>query len=486
MKTRQQVFLPPSDRRLGDRYELLECLGDGSYGWVWHARRLEDGQPVAVKIPKRQSELDARLAEGKPLIGLEPHRNLVAVYWMGRVMPEGTYAIEMEYFPSSTLALLLDGHDQGFIASYERVLEIYGQVLSGVAHLHAHGISHGDIKPQNILVSGSWAKVTDFGSSLQGDELFVRPRENGGTLLYSAPESTLGWEHEPAFSDWALADIYSLGVLLYQMVTSRLPHDTLSQVVRHAAYPKPREANATVSRGLDEFILRALARKPAERWPDLASMQAAFAAARREQLAHSPLRRSLARVAAGSDWSTAVLERLGAGACAEAQQLALGAYRSTHEPEAFFLALSAAAEDDRHFECLRLIDQYPECLEDSSPFASRVRRLALGSALQLRDVHRASGLVERCLSDDPTSVGLRLKKASILGLQARYSEAIEVLLLLNRECPQRANILKRLALAHEQLRDIGKAVAFLRAYVRLIPEDMAAQGKLGQLLAVSV
>jgi serine/threonine protein kinase len=94
-------------------------------------------------------------------------------------------------------------------------------------------MSHGDIKPQNILVSAECVKLTDFGSSVLPEDMYARTRENGGTILYSAPEIvgvTLSTRDATARF---LSDIYSLGVLLYHLVTARLPHDTLSQVARH-------------------------------------------------------------------------------------------------------------------------------------------------------------------------------------------------------------------------------------------------------------
>lgn len=186
---KQRFFIPKSDRKLGDRYELLEALGDGSYGWVWRSQRLSDDAIVAVKIPKEQGGKNQDLAEGEFLIGQEPHPNVISVHWMGRVPPEREwYAIEMEYFPSQTLARLLDEGTQGFVSSYNRILDIYEQILAGVAHLHSLGISHGDLKPQNILVSGDRVKLTDFGSSVLPEDMYIRTHENGGTILYSAPE----------------------------------------------------------------------------------------------------------------------------------------------------------------------------------------------------------------------------------------------------------------------------------------------------------
>ncbi|HXV82956.1 MAG TPA: serine/threonine-protein kinase, partial [Candidatus Binatia bacterium] len=234
MTQRNRFFIPREDKRLGDRYQLLECLGDGSYGWVWRAEKLDGHDIVALKIPKEQGAKNDDLAEGVALLDREPHPNVVRVHWMGRVPPEREwYVIEMEYFPSMTLAQLLDNGKQGFVTSYAKILGLYQQVVNGVQYLHQLGMSHGDIKPQNVLVSGDQVKITDFGASILPEDMYARTRENGGTILYSAPEivgtTKRGRGREVLFA----ADIYSLGVLLYHLITSRLPHDTLSQVARH-------------------------------------------------------------------------------------------------------------------------------------------------------------------------------------------------------------------------------------------------------------
>ena len=94
---------------LGNRYRLDRCLGDGTYGFVWKAERLDDHELVAVKIPKAQGGKNSDLEEGRALIDTPSHPNVVSVYWMGRVPPEReVFAIEMEYFNSNPLAFLLD------------------------------------------------------------------------------------------------------------------------------------------------------------------------------------------------------------------------------------------------------------------------------------------------------------------------------------------------------------------------------------------
>ena len=92
---------------------MLECLGDGSYGWVWRAAKRANHAIVALKIPKEQGARNDDLAEGSALINQASHPNVGRVYWMGRVPPEREwYVIKMDYFPSVMLAELLDQGDQ--------------------------------------------------------------------------------------------------------------------------------------------------------------------------------------------------------------------------------------------------------------------------------------------------------------------------------------------------------------------------------------
>ena len=115
--SQNRFFVPSADRRLGDKYELIECLGDGSHGWVWKAHRLSDNSIVALKIPKDQGRSNSELEEGSLLVGATPHPNVVAIYEMGPVPPERWYVIEMEYFPSRTLAQVFEDKETCFAAS---------------------------------------------------------------------------------------------------------------------------------------------------------------------------------------------------------------------------------------------------------------------------------------------------------------------------------------------------------------------------------
>jgi len=482
-----KFFVPRPDRRLGDRYELVECLGDGSYGWVWRAQRLSDGAIVAVKIPKAQGKRNEELAEGSPLLGQAPHPCVVDVYWMGRVPPDREWnANEMEYFPSITLAQLLDKGEEGFVASYDKLLGVFEQVLEGCAHLHAVGMSHGDIKPQNILVSAERVKLTDFGASVLPEDMYARTRENGGTILYSAPEivgATLSTRDKQARF---LTDIYSLGVLLYHLVTARLPHDTLSQVARHVPFPRAREVNTSVSPPLDEFIHRCLRLTPEERWPSIQAMVDAFRAVRRAQLQFTPNRSLAVPHAPHEDWSSQAMRLVEAGDYGDAERLARAEFESTRDAQAFLLMVQASYREGRYFDCLRDIETRSDVVDAPTPTGAELRRLALSVYLEVRQVDRARVFVDRCLADAPDAPDLLLKHASILALNARYEDAAEQLMALNRQLPGRPAILRRLVAVFEQLRDTGKAAAFLRAYQKAVPNDPWAIAKAEQFRALGL
>ena len=482
-----KFFIPRADRLLGDRYELLECLGDGSYGWVWKAQRVVDDAIVAVKIPKAQGKRNEELAEGSFLIGQVPHPCVIDVYWMGRVPPEREwYAIEMEYFPSVTLAQMLDQGEEGFVASYARLLGVFDKVLEGCAHLHGVGMSHGDIKPQNILVSAELVKLTDFGSSVLPEDMYARTRENGGTILYSAPEIVGATLATRDSSSRYLSDIYSLGVLIYHLVTARLPHDTLSQVARHVPFARARELNSSVSQALDDFIDRCLKLEPKDRWPSVDAMLDTFRLVRRAQLEFTPTRAVALPRAAHEDWSTQAVRLIERGEYREAELVARAEFESSRDEQAFLMMVQASYREGRFFDCIRDIEARPEVVSSPTSVGAELCRLALAAYLEIRQVDQARRFVERCLAETPDAPDLLLKQASIFALDAKYEKAAEQLLALHRRLPGKPAILRRLVAVYEQMRDTGKAAAFLRAYQKVVPDDEWAANKVEHFRALGL
>src|SRR5205085_126037 len=139
--------------------------------------------------------------------------------------------------------------------------------------------------------------------------------------------------------------------------------------------------------------------------------------------------------------------------------------------------LSAAVRDGRYFDGMRDVDAHGEMLANDSPVRRDIRQLALRCCIETRAFEWAENVIEQILVEEGGHPNTLLKKASVLGLQARYTDAAEILLKLNREFPGRPAILRRLVMVFEQLRDLGKAAAFLKAYRKACPDDAWAADK---------
>lgn len=479
MNIKSAHFLPGTNKRLGDKYLLLECLGDGSHGWVWRAERLQDGKIVAVKIPKDITREDRQLAEGKELLNVEPHDNIVQIFDMGRIDNEWFY-IEMEYFPSQTLAQKLDDRQRNFGQTYERLFKIYRQVLCAIHYLAELPvpISHGDIKPHNILVGEcDLVKLTDFGSSALPEEIYVRTRENGGTVLYSAPEFSNVDSRKGSLEELLLGDIYSLGVLLYQLLTGKLPHDTPAQVQRHAPFKRPTEINSSIHTDLELVVLTCLQKRPEHRYQTVSELMQAFDAASGKQLkvgAVAPVVHSKP----DQDWSSAVLEAMSDQSYQKAAQLASQEYNRSKDQQALHQQLIALYRASRLFDFEKVVEHNKAILlEGKLTQPADLFELIVKANLQLRNINQAKfWLLQRKQVDDENAVTMYLE-SSIFGLEAKYPEARELLEQVNQVTPMKLHVLSQLVLVCEQMRDYSGAAAYLKAALRVAPMDSSMKEK---------
>jgi serine/threonine-protein kinase len=264
-------------RLLGGRYELMERIGRGGMGVVYRAidRRLE--RAVAVKLlgdqvaddpeAMRRLEREARIAASFA----SPH--IVALFDLGS--EDGRPYLVLEHVPGGTLAEWVAGRTPLATAT---VVEYGRQIADGLAAAHARGLIHRDVTLRNVLVAADGTlKLTDFGitkeaggTTLTGGGLTV------GTPISMAPEQVEGRPVAPA------TDSYGLGVVLYELATGRPPFtgDTdLAVALQHlqATPQPPRELNPALPAWLEAVILRALAKDPADRYPDGAALGAALA-----------------------------------------------------------------------------------------------------------------------------------------------------------------------------------------------------------------
>jgi serine/threonine protein kinase/class 3 adenylate cyclase/sugar lactone lactonase YvrE len=272
-------FITEILRALGGRYRLLREIGAGGMGRVFEAVDIRSGKHVAAKImfARAEIELDALLRfqqEGAVLATLK-HPNIVEVF--GTFMEEHASCIVMELLDGKALGELMQDEEPDL----RRIKRIMGQVAAALTCAHARSIVHRDVKPDNIMVLGDdQVKVTDFGIArvLRRDVTASTQASTGltmGTPLYTAPEQIEGRKVD------GRADIYSVGAVLYQIVTGRPPFegdDPLTIAYKHVneAPVPPTSISADLPVDWDELILRCLAKDPADRYPSAGALEAAI------------------------------------------------------------------------------------------------------------------------------------------------------------------------------------------------------------------
>ena len=416
---------------------------------------------------------------------------MIEIYGMGRVPPEREwFAIEMEYFPSESLAQKLENRSHNFGNTYQRLFAIYRQVLDAVQHLASLEIpiSHGDIKPHNILIGqGDLVKLTDFGSSALPEEIYVRTRENGGTVLYSAPEYSDCVSRKGTFDELMSGDIYSLGVLLYQLMTGSLPHDTQSQVRSHTPFSKPTEINSGICHELEQVILRCLQKYPKDRFQSIDELVVAFDNASSVQLTRKQ-QYALANTQAepADDWSSQVVAELEKGNYQNAAKLAESEYQRSCDEGALLQQLNALYRQDKFTEFVSVLLASDQVQHNDTENASVIRQLAIRVYLKTRNLDKAQALLDCALEVDGPGYELGLLDASLSGLLANYSNARGKLEQLNRVKPGQPYLLRRLIQACEQMRDYESAASYLRALQRVIHDDQALTDKRQQYIALGV
>jgi eukaryotic-like serine/threonine-protein kinase len=261
------------------RYRVLQRIGSGGMADVWLAEDTHLQRRVALKVLHRRFAQDREFVErfrreAESAAGLQ-HPNIVSVYDRGEF--EGTYYIAMRYVEGPTLKELID---RG-LAPAEAV-GLVRQMLEGARFAHRHGIVHRDFKPQNVIVDGEGqAVVTDFGIARAGVSEITQTGSVMGTPHYLSPEQAQGFEVT------SVSDLYSIGVILYEALTGRVPFEGESAVAvamkQVSQTPqRPSSINPQVSPALDAAVMRALEKDPGERFQSADAFIAALDAALKE------------------------------------------------------------------------------------------------------------------------------------------------------------------------------------------------------------
>jgi serine/threonine protein kinase len=241
------------------KYQILSNLGSGGFGTVFLAKDVWIDKKVAIKVPHRQTGDEADLLQEPRLLAALDHANIVGIVTAERV--DGVFFIVMEYVKGESLEAVLDREKA---LDLPRALNYAVQILKGVAHAHEAQILHRDLRPANVLISESGiVKVADFGTSR-----FLE-KSHATTVIgsppYMAPEQFQG-------RAVLASDIYSVGVILYQMLTGTLPYFSpnpaqIERMVAQGRCTPPKLRNSQIPREISDIVMKAIATELSERYP---------------------------------------------------------------------------------------------------------------------------------------------------------------------------------------------------------------------------
>ena len=295
---------------LGNRYEILEPLGGGGMAIIYKGRDNYLNRIVTIKIlrPEFTSDQDfvTRFHREAQAVARLSHPNIVSIYDVGR--EKDIHYLVMEYIKGDNLKNLI--RKDGVLAP-ERAVAIARQISEALQHAHENNIVHRDVKPQNILIDGEGrAKLTDFGIAREATTATLTQTDAVvGSVHYLSPEQARGEILGPQ------SDIYSLGAVLYEMVTGILPFEgdtPIGVALKHIREEptRPSQLNPAVKRDLEKIIVRAMAKLPADRYKSARLMAAGLEAL---SLPGAKVPRDRKEMVAVDEFATTVLPVVGAG-----------------------------------------------------------------------------------------------------------------------------------------------------------------------------
>lgn len=263
-------------QKLFGTYTITEKLGEGAMGDVYLAKQAQTGQRIAIKVLNQEAqqhhETVQRFLREARVISMLTHPNVVRVFIFGET-PSGESYMAMEFVDGMPLERIV----RGTPLDEERTIDISKQILGAIGEAHDLGIMHRDLKPENILLTEhrgqrDFVKILDFGIAKvqNANQQLTQSGIVYGTPAYMSPEQAQALEIDRR------ADIYSLGCMMYEMVTGQIPFDakTALKILEMQAFREPKYPSelAAVSPGLENIILKAMAKNVENRFQSAQEM----------------------------------------------------------------------------------------------------------------------------------------------------------------------------------------------------------------------
>ena len=258
--------------KISDRYQIIKTLGEGGMANVYLAHDVILDRNVAVKVLRGDLANDEKFVRRFQREALSAsslsHPNIVEMYDVGE--DDGQYYIVMEYVDGKTLKQILKQRGK---LSITEVVDIMLQLTDGMAHAHDAYIIHRDIKPQNIMIlSNGLIKITDFGvATAMNSTQLTQTNSVMGTVHYLPPEQAQGK------GSTIRSDIYSMGIMMYELLTGLVPYkgeNAVEIALKHLKEPLPsvRKINSNIPQSIENVIIRATAKNPKNRYVDAREM----------------------------------------------------------------------------------------------------------------------------------------------------------------------------------------------------------------------
>ena len=259
-------------KKLDGRYEITELIGVGGMAEVYKGIDVIDNKTVAIKILKKEyaenEEFLRRFRNESKAVAVLSHPNIVKIYDMG--FSEKIQYIVMEYIDGITLKEYIE---EEHVLTWKDTVHFVIQILRALQHAHDKGIVHRDIKPQNVMMfTDGTIKVMDFGiAKFAREEGKTATDQAIGSVHYISPEQASGNVTD------ARSDIYSVGAMMYEMLTGRKAFDSDNPVAiavmhMHDIPERPRAINPDIPDGIEEIVLRAMEKDPDDRYQTTAEM----------------------------------------------------------------------------------------------------------------------------------------------------------------------------------------------------------------------